>query len=59
VNTAARLASSAGAGEALLSETVYSAVAEQFPGLEQRTLALRGKDAPFAVRVCSPTGPDF
>jgi adenylate cyclase len=59
VNTAARLASSAGAGEALLSETVYSAVAEQFPGLEQRTLALRGKDAPFAVRVCSPTRPDF
>jgi adenylate cyclase len=54
VNTAARLASSAGAGEALLSESVYAAVAAQFPNLEQRSLALRGKEAPFPVRVCSP-----
>lgn len=54
VNTAARLASSAGAGEALLSESVYAAVAAQFPALERRALALRGKEAPFAVRVCSP-----
>jgi hypothetical protein len=29
-------------------------VAAQFPNLEQRALALRGKEAPFAVRVCSP-----
>jgi adenylate cyclase len=54
VNTAARLAASAGAGEALLSESVYVAVAGQLPNLEQRALALRGKEAPFAVRVCSP-----
>jgi len=51
VNTAARLASSAGAGEALLSESVYGAVAEQFPNLKQRTLVLRGREAPFTVRV--------
>ncbi len=57
VNTAARLASSAGAGEALLSESVYAAVAEDFPNLQQRSLALRGKEAPFAVRVFSTAGP--
>jgi adenylate cyclase len=54
VNIAARLTSSAGSGEALLSESVYACVAKQFPNVEQRTLALRGKEAPFAVRVCSP-----
>jgi adenylate cyclase len=54
VNTAARLASAAGAGEVLLSESVYAAMAELFPNLEQRTLTLRGKEAPFAVRVCAP-----
>ncbi len=55
VNTAARLASSAAAGEVLLSEDVYAAVAEQFPNLEKRTLNLRGKEAPFPARVC-PVG---
>jgi adenylate cyclase len=54
VNTAARLASNARAGEALLSESVYGAVAARLPNLEQRTLALRGKEAPFTVRVCLP-----
>src|SRR6516225_1444907 len=43
VNTASRLASSAASGEILLSETVYVKVAERFPNLEARTLALRGK----------------
>lgn len=51
VNTAARLASSAAAGEVLLSQRVYSAVSEQFPNLEYRILTLRGKQSPFAVRV--------
>ena len=54
VNTAARLASSAGAGEVLLSETVYASVEEQFPGLERRSLTLRGKEAPVPVRVLTP-----
>jgi adenylate cyclase len=53
VNTAARLASSARAGEVLLSESVYAAVAEQFPHLERRSLTLRGKEVPVHVRVLS------
>ncbi len=51
VNTAARLASIAGAGEALLSETVYQNVEQQFPNLECRTLSIRGKEAMVDVRV--------
>ena len=51
VNTTAHLASSAAAGEVLLSETVYAAVAERFPSLERRTLTLRSKGAAVAVRV--------
>jgi len=54
VNTAARLASVAGAGEALLSETVYASVTREFPNLERRTLSLRGKEAPVDVRVLHP-----
>lgn len=51
VNIAARLASVAAAGEALLSETVYASVHSDHPDLEQRTLALRGREAPVDVRV--------
>ena len=51
VNTAARLASSAAAGEALLSEPIYDAVAAKLPDLERQMLSIRGKEAPFAVRV--------
>jgi adenylate cyclase len=51
VNTAARLASSARAGEVLLSEKVYASVAEEFPDLEHRSLTLRGKELPVPVRV--------
>ena len=51
VNTASRLASSAAAGEVLLSETVYAKVVDRFPHLERRTLALRGKETPMNVRV--------
>jgi adenylate cyclase len=54
VNTAARLASNARAGEILLSEPVYAGVAEQLPNLELRHLTLRGKEAPVAVRVLAP-----
>ena len=54
VNTAARLASVVGAGEALLSETVYASVTRDFPNLERRTLSLRGKEAPVDVRVLHP-----
>jgi adenylate cyclase len=51
VNTASRLASSAAAGEILLSETVYVKAAEHFPNLRERTLALRGKELLMNARV--------
>jgi adenylate cyclase len=44
VNTAARLASSAGAGEVLLSRATVEASRFDPSGLETRTLALRGRD---------------
>lgn len=56
VNTASRLAASAAAGEVLLSEEVYQALAGERPDAEARTLTLRGKEAPFAVRVLRATG---
>jgi adenylate cyclase len=55
VNTAARLASVAAAGEALLSETVYASVEQEFPNLERRTLLLRGKQVTVDVRVLFPS----
>ena len=51
VNTAARLTSSAQAGEILLSDSVYAEVAALYPDAETRTLDLRGKEAPVTVRV--------
>jgi adenylate cyclase len=51
VNTASRMASSAAAGEMLLSEPVYATVAESFPDLQRRTLTLRGKEVPLEARV--------
>jgi class 3 adenylate cyclase len=51
VNTASRLASSAAAGEMLLSETVYAMVAERFPDLKKRSLILRGKEGSTNARV--------
>jgi adenylate cyclase len=53
VNTTARLASVAGAGEILVSATA-AAAAELDPGLERRSLELKGKANPteaFVVRV--------
>jgi adenylate cyclase len=45
VNTAARLASSAAAGEVLLSRAAVDASGFDSAGFETRTLALRGRDA--------------
>ena len=50
VNTTARLASAAGAGEVLLSVDAADAVGLE-PGLERRSLHLKGKDLPFDVVV--------
>jgi adenylate cyclase len=44
VNTAARLASSAGAGEVLISRATVEASGFDWSGLEARALALRGRD---------------
>ena len=55
VNTASRLASSAGAGELLLSEEVFATVSEKIPSAEIRTLNLRGKESPFSVRALKAT----
>lgn len=51
VNTAARLQADAAAGDIVVSESVYETVADSHPDLEQRTLTLRGKEEPFAVRI--------
>jgi adenylate cyclase len=51
VNTASRMQSNATVGEVVLSEPVYAAVADEFPNAQSRTLNLRGKEAPVAVRV--------
>lgn len=55
VNTASRLASSANAGEVLLSETIYQKVAERFPNLDKRSLMLRGKEASIDARTLGVT----
>ena len=54
VNTAARLQGEAKAGEVLLSDAIYESVAYAYPGLEQKTLTLRGRDEPIAVRLLIP-----
>lgn len=51
VNTAARLASNAGPGEALISDAAWSAAELNLEYLEQRQLELKGKSNPIGVRV--------
>ncbi len=53
VNVAARLASLAGAGEALISEAVFASGADlgEFTDLERRRLEVRGRSEPIEVRV--------
>lgn len=50
MNITARLASSAGAGEILVSEAAYNR-AEQASGTERRTLDLKGRSEPVGVHV--------
>lgn len=54
VNTTARLASAAGAGEVLVSLAAATAVGLG-PDLEHRTLSLKGKQAPTEVVVLRPS----
>ena len=51
VNTAARLASSAAAGEVLVSASAVAAAGIDAEGLELRTLELRGRDEAVEARV--------
>jgi adenylate cyclase len=51
VNVTARLASLAGAGEALISEAAHTASGSDLGDLDRRELSLKGRDAPLAVRV--------
>ena len=51
VNTAARLASKAAAGEIILSEAALDKAHIDGSGLESRTLELKGISAPMTVRV--------
>jgi adenylate cyclase len=51
VNVTSRLASLAGAGEALISEAAYTASGSSLGDLDRRELSVRGRAAPLAVRV--------
>jgi adenylate cyclase len=54
VNTAARLQAAAKAGEIVIAEELYQAVAAEFPESERRTLDIRGREARFEARVLTP-----
>jgi len=51
VNTTARVASVAQAGEALITEAAYAAAGLDLGKLERRSLHLKGKSEPVTVRV--------
>lgn len=55
VNITARLASKAGAGEALISDAAYAAASLDLSNLEQRQLELKGRSEPVGVRVLHAT----
>lgn len=56
VNIAARLASSAGAGEILISDASYSASQLNFEHLEHRQLELKGKSEPIGAHILHVEG---
>ena len=58
VNITARLASAAGPGEALISDSAYAAANVDLGPLEQRQLELKGKSEPVGVRVLRLTPRD-
>jgi adenylate cyclase len=55
VNITARLASEAGIGEILISDTAYTAAHVDLEGLEHRQLGLKGKSEPIGVYVLRVT----
>ncbi len=56
VNTTARLASAAAAGELLVSVAAAEAAGRPTAGAERRTLEIRGREATLDVVVLRPTG---
>ena len=56
VNTTARLASAAAAGEVLISTAAADAAGTITAGLERRTLNIRGRTEPIEVIVLRPAG---
>jgi adenylate cyclase len=56
VNTTARLASAAAAGELFVSVAAAEAAGEIPPEAERRTLDVRGREASIDVFVLRPTG---
>lgn len=54
VNTAARLQGQAAPGELVFAETLYESVADLYPNLERREIAVRGREEPVHVRVLRP-----
>lgn len=58
VNITARLASSARAGEVIVSLAAAQAAGTQAVGLERRTVDIRGRTEPVDVLVLQPGGPD-
>ena len=55
VNIAARLQNFASAGEILITEELYASIANEHHNFETRTVLLKGKEQPVAVRVLRPT----
>ena len=56
VNTGARLQSHAKAGQIVVSEGVFSAVADRFTGVPAETIEVRGRGEGYGVRVITPFG---
>ncbi len=56
VNSTARLQAEAQPGEVIISEELYADVASEFPDLERRSLEVKGKAEPIAVRVLHAAG---
>jgi adenylate cyclase len=54
VNTAARLQAHAKAGEVVVSESVYSYIDSQYPGVQLEDLEVRGREETFGVHVIRP-----
>ncbi|NQW19207.1 MAG: adenylate/guanylate cyclase domain-containing protein [Chloroflexi bacterium] len=54
VNTAARLQSHAKAGQIVISESVYSYVSGEYPGIPLEAIDVRGKKETFGIHIITP-----